>query len=152
MAGDITAQKADAIVSSDNCFLQMSHGVSLAIRRAAGSGVLNEVARYGQVLPGRAVVTSAGALKARFLFHAVTIGLGPQGGVFPNRDLLSEIMASFSYHADTLSLQTIAFPLLGTGGAGFSKPVCLDTMFRFLVRTLLHGLTSVREVRVVILE
>jgi hypothetical protein len=30
--------------------------------------------------------------------------------------------------------------------------VCLDTMFRFLARMLLHGLTSVREARIIIFE
>jgi O-acetyl-ADP-ribose deacetylase (regulator of RNase III) len=68
----------------------------------------------------------------------------------PSRDLISEIMASCFYHADTLHVRTIAFPLLGTGVGGFSRAICLDTMFRFLARTLARGLTSVREARIVI--
>jgi O-acetyl-ADP-ribose deacetylase (regulator of RNase III) len=61
-------------------------------------------------------------------------------------------MASCFYHADSLLVRTIAFPLLGTGGAGYPEAVCLDTMFRFLARTLLRGLTSVREARLVIYD
>ncbi len=48
-------------------------GVDGAIHRAAGPGILQETrARYPQGCPtGSAVVTSAGSLKARYLFHAV---------------------------------------------------------------------------------
>jgi serine/threonine protein kinase/O-acetyl-ADP-ribose deacetylase (regulator of RNase III) len=153
LGGDLVKQEVDAIVSSDTCSLTMEYGVSLAIRIAAGVGYAAEVRRYERVLPGRAVVTSAGSLPARYVFHGVTIGETPQDRlILPSPDLISEIMASCFHHADTLSVSTIAFPLLGTGGAGFSKPVCLDTMFRFLARTLLRGLTSVQEATIVIFE
>jgi O-acetyl-ADP-ribose deacetylase (regulator of RNase III) len=102
------------------------------------------------VRPGRVVVTSAGNLPARFLFHGVTLGLIGDDWIVPSRDLISEIMASCFYHADTLNVQSIAFPLLGTGAAGFSREVCLDTMFRYLARMFLHGLSCVQEARIVI--
>jgi serine/threonine protein kinase len=153
LGGDLVVQEVDAIVSSDTSFLTMDYGVSKAIRLAAGVKYAEEVRRYTLVLPGRAVVTSAGNLPARYVFHGVTIG-GTQLArlILPSPNLISEIMASCFYQADTLSVETIAFPLLGAGGAGFSKPVCLDTMFRFLARTLLRGLTSVQEARIVIFE
>jgi hypothetical protein len=44
----------------------------------------------------------------------------------------------------------MAFPVLGTGAGRLSEEICLDTMFRYLVRTLLHGVTSVREARIVL--
>jgi serine/threonine protein kinase len=153
LGGDLVRQGVDAIVSSDTCYLTMHNGVSMAIRVAAGVQYEKEVQRYNRVLPGRAVVTSAGNLSARYVFHGVTIGDSPRDRlILPSPDLIREIMASCFYHADTLSVTTIAFPLLGTGAAGFPKPVCLDTMFRFLVRMLLGGLTSVREARIVIFE
>jgi O-acetyl-ADP-ribose deacetylase (regulator of RNase III) len=131
----------------------MNYGVSKAIRLAAGAEYAREVQHYRPVLPGRAIVTSAGNLPARYVFHGVTIGALPREWfIWPSPNLISAIMASCFYHADTLSVATIAFPLLGTGGAGFSKSVCLDTMFRFLARTLLRGLTSVREATIVIFE
>ena len=133
--------------------------------------MVEEARRLVPVLPGRAVVTSGGALRARFIFHGVTIGalagypaewvrpnpelfkwLLGNSWVFPSRDLISEIMSSCFYHADTLQVRSIAFPLLGTGGAGFSKEVCLDTMYRFLARMFLRGLTSVREARIVLFD
>jgi O-acetyl-ADP-ribose deacetylase (regulator of RNase III) len=72
--------------------------------------------------------------------------------VQPSRDLIAEIMASCFYHADTLDIRSIAFPLLGTGSGGFSKDVCLDAMCRFLARMLLRGLTCVQEVRIVLFD
>jgi serine/threonine protein kinase/O-acetyl-ADP-ribose deacetylase (regulator of RNase III) len=148
--GDIVDQDVDAIVSSADSYLSMNAGVQKAIREAAGSRVHEEAGRYVPVRPGRAVVTSGGKLKARFIFHGATLGFF-QGQIrLPSRDYISEIMASCFYHADTLDVRTIAFPLLGTGGGGFSKEVCLDTMFLFLARMLLRGLTCVDEARIVL--
>ena len=103
-------------------------------------------------------------MPARFIFHAVTSGyvtdLQPEaqsGGirqllalVVPSRDLISELMESCFYQADTLNVRSIALPLLGTGTMRFDRDVCLDTMFRFLARKFLHGLTTVREARIVL--
>jgi serine/threonine protein kinase len=148
--GDIVDQEVDAIVSSADQFLSMNFGVQEAIRERAGGVVHKEAMRYVPVRPGRVVATSGGGLKARFVFHGVTSGFWRGEFLRPSRDLISEIMASCFYHADTLEVQSIAFPLLGTGGCGFPEGVCLDTMFRFLARTLLRGLTCVREARVVL--
>jgi serine/threonine protein kinase len=156
LRGNIVEQQVEAIVSSDDEDLTMGAsdegvgGAARAILRAAGPVIAEEARRYVPVRPGRAVVTSAGALPARFIFHGVTLGASRDPSVRPSRDLISEILASCFYHADSLHVQTIAFPLLGTGKGGFSQAVCLDTMFRFLARTLLRGITSVREARVVL--
>jgi serine/threonine protein kinase len=148
--GNLVEQEVDALVSSDDEALSMGGGVSAALRRAAGPTLEEEAQRYVPVRAGRAVVTPAGALPARFVFHAVTIGRRDREWVLPSRDLISEIMDSCFYHADTLGLQSLAFPLLGTGSGGFPPDVCLDTMFRFLARKFLHGLTTVRLVRIVL--
>jgi len=59
-------------------------------------------------------------------------------------------MASCLYHADSHAVTSIAFPLLGTGAMGFPRDICLDTMFQFLARMFLRGLTSVREARIIL--
>jgi len=170
LAGDITDQAVDAIVSSDDESVSMSGGVSGRIRIAGGASIAQEAFRYVAagtlyplaerparyvlpahgVRPGRAVVTSAGTLKARFVFHGVTLGAEAGEWVEPSRDLITEIMESCFYHADTLRLRSLAFPLLATGAGRFPKDVCLDTMFRFLVRKLLRGVTTVSDVRLVL--
>ncbi len=139
-----------AILPTNDYYLSMDTGVSQAIREAGGFKIEEEARRYAKVLPGRAVVTSGGNLRARFVFHGVTLGLSGGNPVFPSRDLISEIMSSCFYHADTLQVRSIAFPLLGTGAGGFSKETCLDTMFRYLSRMLLRGLSCVEESRIVV--
>jgi O-acetyl-ADP-ribose deacetylase (regulator of RNase III) len=130
----------------------MGYGVSEAIRLAAGPAIEDEVRRFVPVRPGRAVVTSFGNHPTiRFIFHGVTVGYDVDKKiVFPSRDLIAEIMSCCFYHADTLQLRSLAFPLFGTGAQGFPKGDCLDTMFQFLVRMFLRGLTPVTEARVVL--
>jgi O-acetyl-ADP-ribose deacetylase (regulator of RNase III) len=130
----------------------MNYGVSLALRKAAGAMVELEAGRLARVRPGRAVVTSAGRLPARFIFHGVTMGFSNQQWILPSRDLLAEILASCFYHADSLQVRSIAFPLLGTGAGGFPMDVCLDTTFQHLARAFLHGLTCVEEARIVVFD
>lgn len=148
--GDIVLEEADAIVSSDNDELTMQYGVSLAIRNAAGPRVPEDASRFPPVLPGRVVVTQAGDLKARFIFHAVTNGSAPRAIVRPSRDLISELVAGCFYHADSLHVTSIVLPLMATGGAGFPRPVAMDTLFLTLARQLSRGMTSVREARIVL--
>jgi O-acetyl-ADP-ribose deacetylase (regulator of RNase III) len=148
--GNLSEQRVDALVSSDDESLSMGGGVSARLESAAGEGYAARARQYAPARPGRAVVTPAGALPARFVLHGVTMGTWGEDRVGPSRDLLNEIMESCFYHADTLGLTSIAFPLLGTGAGQFSREVCLDTMFRFLARKLEHGLTTVREARLIL--
>src|ERR1051326_2860263 len=75
LQGDITQQSADAIVNAANSSLMGGGGVDGAIHRAGGPAILEECKRIreasGPLLPGRAVATTAGNLKAKFVFHAV---------------------------------------------------------------------------------
>ncbi len=151
--GDIAAQEVDAVVSSDDDMLSMGGGVSWALSEAAGPQLLRDAQRFAPVRPGRTIATRGGALPARFVFHGVTMGFTRTENrqwLTPSRDIINEIMENCFHQADTLGVQTIAFPLLGTGSGGFPQDVCLDTMFRFLVRKLLRGLTTVREARIVL--
>jgi O-acetyl-ADP-ribose deacetylase (regulator of RNase III) len=148
--GNIVEQPVDAVVSSDDDHLTMGGGVSQAILWAGGSQIEKEAWKFVPVRPGRVIVTSGGKLKARFVFHGVTMGTSEGRPLRPSRDLIYEILTSCFYHADTLNVQRIALPLLGTGVGGFSEELCLDTMVRYLARMLMRGLTSVREAAVVL--
>jgi serine/threonine protein kinase len=152
LRGDIVKQQVDATVSSDDCHLTMGGGVSAAIRRAAGEAIAIEAERQAPVRPGRVIATSGGNLPARLVLHGVTVGFVKDELVCPSRDLITEIMASCFYHADSHDVRSIAFPLLGTGAQKFPRDVCLDTMFQFLARMFLRGLTSVREARIVLFD
>lgn len=144
-SGDITKVAADVLVSSASCYLEMDVGVALALLKAGGKIIRDEAKKYVPVREGRTVVTSAGKLQARFVFHAVTIGWQR-----PSRDIVAEIMENCFYQSDSFGIESIAFPLLGSGAGGFPRDICLDTMFRFLTRKLFYSPTTIREATIVI--
>lgn len=149
---NIVDQRVDVIVSSDDSHLTMGGGVSSAIAERAGDEYVAEARAFLPVRPGRVVVTRPGRLPLRFVFHAITIGYGRDSVQLPSRNIIAELINSCFYHADTLAVRSIAFPLLGTGAAGFSREICLDIMFRIIARKLLHGVTCVEQVHIVDME
>src|SRR5262245_60622219 len=74
---DITQLQVDAIVNAANSTLLGGGGVDGAIHRAGGPAILAACrelrrTRYPDGLPtGEAVMTTAGALSARFVIHTV---------------------------------------------------------------------------------
>jgi O-acetyl-ADP-ribose deacetylase (regulator of RNase III) len=114
--GDITTSKADVLVSSDDCYLTMGGGVSAAIRRAAGGGILLEVAKKIPAKLGDVVVTGAGSLPAKHVFHAITIGDSESNAT----DVVGKTTRRSLSILRMLGLSSIAFPAIGAGVAGFS--------------------------------
>jgi len=138
--GDITRQAIDAIVNAANRELSGGGGVDGAIHRAAGPLLMEQTrARYPGGCPtGEAVVTDAGRLAARFVFHAV----GPvwYGGKEGESRLLSSAYWRCLELAREHRCGGIAFPAISTGVYGYPKDlaaeVSLATAADFLRR---HG-------------
>src|SRR5438045_9425035 len=86
VVGDITKQETDAIVNAANSSLMGGGGVDGAIHRAGGPRILEECleirhSEYPEGLPtGRAVITTAGLLPARYVIHTVGPVYGREGG------------------------------------------------------------------------
>ena len=80
--GDITAQEVDAVVNAANSALAGGGGVDGAIHRAAGPVLMQQTReRYPQgCATGDAVVTDAGKLEAKHVFHAVGVPALPRTG------------------------------------------------------------------------
>ncbi len=116
--GDITSSQADVLVSSDDYVLSMGGGVSAAIRRAGGEAVMLDAAKKTPAELGDVIVTTAGNLPAAYLFHAITIGEG--GRAEDAASVLQKATVRCFELLDTLGLETIAFPAIGAGVAGFS--------------------------------
>ncbi|MEU8691175.1 O-acetyl-ADP-ribose deacetylase [Streptomyces sp. NPDC048665] len=149
--GDITRQSADAIVNAANSSLLGGGGVDGAIHRRGGPAVLEEcralrASRYGKGLPtGRAVATTAGALDARWVIHAV-------GPVYSAGEDRSELLASCYREslrvADELGARTVAFPAISAGIYGWP----MEDAARIAVETVRAARTSVEEVRFVLFD
>lgn len=147
--GDITRQQVDAIVNAANSRLAGGGGVDGAIHRVAGPEVLQETRqRHPRGCPaGSAVVTGAGQLSARFLFHAV----GPvwQGGRQKEPDLLKSAYRSCLQLAVDHNCQSIAFPALSTGAYGYpADRAALDALSAIL--EFLRQLESPLHVKIVL--
>jgi O-acetyl-ADP-ribose deacetylase (regulator of RNase III) len=132
--GDITQIRVDAIVNAANAGLSGGGGVDGAIHRAGGPAIMRELdgirASAGGCPTGSAVVTSAGALPARHVFHAV----GPiyrDGMHSEGRKLAACYNACFDL-AEQHAARTISFPAISTGANGYpleeAAGVALETM------------------------
>ena len=122
--GDITTSRADVLVSSDDSYLTMGGGVSAAIRRAAGEGILLDVAKKIPAELGDVVVTSAGSLPAKHVFHAVTIGQSAAAA----QEVVENTTRQALRLLKALGLASIAFPAIGAGAAGFAYDDVASTM------------------------
>lgn len=116
---DLLTSPAEVLVSSDDYMLTMSGGVSAAIGTAAGSGLLVDVQKSVPRRLGDVVVTSAGLLRARYVFHVVTIGPSGDGPSGPEQSIETAVGRCLDL-LEPLGLHSISFPALGTGVAGYS--------------------------------
>jgi O-acetyl-ADP-ribose deacetylase (regulator of RNase III) len=138
--GDITEMETDAIVNAANSSLMGGGGVDGAIHRKGGPKILEECKRirateWPQGLPtGKAVVTSGGNLKAKYVIH--TVGPIWQGGHSGEPELLADAYKNSLTLAVSKGLRTIAFPSISTGAYGYpiqdASRVALKTVKNFL--------------------
>lgn len=121
--GDITTIAADAIVNAANSSLLGGGGVDGAIHGKGGKAILDDCIairnKQGGCATGKAVITSAGNLPARYVIH--TVGPVWQGGQKQEPELLKDCYHNSLQLAKTYGLKTIAFPNISTGIYHFPK-------------------------------
>ncbi|MFF8679580.1 O-acetyl-ADP-ribose deacetylase [Streptomyces sp. NPDC015237] len=149
--GDITRERADAIVNAANSSLLGGGGVDGAIHRRGGPAILAEcrslrAGHLGKGLPtGRAVATTAGDLDASWVIHTV----GPVYSTTEDRaDLLASCYRESLHVADELGARTVALPAISTGV--YRWP--MDDAARIAVETVRATRTSVTEARFVLFD
>jgi O-acetyl-ADP-ribose deacetylase (regulator of RNase III) len=153
MKGDITQQATDAIVNAANSSLMGGGGVDGAIHHAGGPAILAEckqiVSRQGHLPTGKAVITTAGNMKAKHVIH--TVGPIWHGGSQGEAELLaSAYRESLKLAADS-NLTSIAFPSISTGAYGYP----LDEASRIAIKAVASFLgetTSIKEVDFVLFD
>ncbi|HEV8040387.1 MAG TPA: macro domain-containing protein [Bryobacteraceae bacterium] len=119
--GDITSANAQVIVSSDDYYITMGGGVSASILRAGGQEIMIDAAKKVPAKLGEIIVTTAGRLQAQYVFHAITIeGRRTDRGKAQAKDIVRNSVSRCFDLLDSLGLNSIAFPAIGAGVAGFS--------------------------------
>ncbi|XP_074857625.1 protein mono-ADP-ribosyltransferase PARP14-like isoform X2 [Carettochelys insculpta] len=146
---DIQDATTDVIVSSVGRDLQLGVGpLSQSLLQKAGPKLQLEFNEESQIqVPNQGCVfqTSGCNLACSFLFHAV-LPVWDQGrgaAMTTLRDVVKECLQK----TEALSLHSITFPAIGTGGFGFPKPtvarLMFDEVFKFSSN---HNLKSLQEV------
>jgi O-acetyl-ADP-ribose deacetylase (regulator of RNase III) len=138
VVGDITKVPADAIVNAANSALAGGGGVDGAIHRVGGPSIMEELhvirRQIGSCPAGSAVATGAGALPARWIFHAV----GPiyRGGLHGEAAALASCYRTCLRMAQEREAASISFPAISTGAYGYpvaeAADIALDVVTGFL--------------------
>ncbi|HZR44576.1 MAG TPA: O-acetyl-ADP-ribose deacetylase [Ktedonobacteraceae bacterium] len=145
MRGNIVEVEADAIVNAANSGLAGGGGVDGAIHRAGGPSIMEECRKIGGCPTGSAVATSAGQLKASYIFHAV----GPIYNLHDDKErLLASAYQSCLHLAEQYKIKSVAFPSLSTGAYGYpihqAAPIALRTVIEHIKKpTSLQHVTFV---------
>lgn len=151
LKGDITRIHVDAIVNAANSQLAGGGGVDGAIHRAGGPEIMLELddirARIGQCPTGSAVMTGAGQLPAKFVFHAV----GPRyrDGRHDEADLLASCYRTCLQLAKENDVHTISFPSISTGIYGYPIREAAEIAVRTVAEWLREHPTPVHTVKLV---
>ena len=152
--GDITKQDTDAIVNAANSSLMGGGGVDGAIHRAGGPAILEEckqiVARQGRLPTGKAVMTTGGNLKARYVIH--TVGPIWRGGNNGEPELLASAYQESLKLAMENQLSSVSFPSISTGAYGYPIDKASRVAIGVVIASLRQSVTSVREVVFVLFD
>lgn len=141
LRGDITKVKVDVIVNAANASLMGGGGVDGAIHQAGGPAILEackEIVRLsGDCATGEAVITTAGALPAKYVIH--TVGPVWRGGALGEARKLASCYRNSLRLAEENGCTSIAFPNISTGVYGYPKPeaaaIAVEAVKDYLTRS-----------------
>ncbi|GAB1300238.1 Protein mono-ADP-ribosyltransferase PARP14 [Apodemus speciosus] len=143
--------KTHAIVNSISSDLLLKRGpLSQAVLEKAGPELQEELTKAGQgvsVNVGTILQTSGCNLNSRHIFHVVTPHWKSDNSAWSLK-IMKHIICDCLRTAEGLSLQSIAFPAIGTGNLGFPKPefakLIISEVLKFSSRNKLKTLQEVQ--------
>ncbi|CAA9433370.1 MAG: O-acetyl-ADP-ribose deacetylase [uncultured Pyrinomonadaceae bacterium] len=150
--GDITQEKADAIVNAANSTLLGGGGVDGAIHARGGKRILEECReirknKFPDGLPtGEAVITSGGNLLTRFVIH--TVGPIYRMNAGKEAKLLAKCYVNSLALAVENNLQTVAFPSISTGAFAYPKSEAAQVSSKS-IEEFLSANETIEQVRLV---
>lgn len=148
--GDIIESNTDVIVNSDDYLLPMKDGLSGYLLEKGGLEIMNDVKKKRKAKLGDVVVTTAGNLPHKFIFHCVTVSGTQQ---FKNIDselqeaMREEMEENVIRHSmskcfrllSAMDLESISVPCIGIRRAGFSfervGKIMAEVISDFLLKT-----------------
>ena len=142
---DITKETTEAIVNAANSSLLGGGGVDGAIHDAGGPSILKEcrsiVAKIGHLPAGKAVLTTGGRLRSKYVVH--TVGPIYRSGQSGEARTLASCYRESIRIADDHAITSVAFPSISTGAFGY--PV--HDAAHVAVATVVEALKSTVHVR-----
>ena len=154
LIGDITKIRVDAIVNAANSSLAGGGGVDGAIHRAGGPGIMRELDEIrlasGGCPTGSAVVTTAGALPAQYVFH--TVGPIYRDGRHGEAAQLASCYRKCLELAEQRDLRSISFPAISTGAYGYPAAEAAGIALETVANHLHREESKVREVFFVLFD
>ena len=148
LVGDITTINTEVIVNAANFRLLGGGGVDGAIHKAGGNKILEECKHirntmYPDGLPvGKAVITSAGNMKAKYIVHTV----GPQYRF--DKDPVKSLVSCYTNAlllADEYKCSSIAFPAIATGVYGYPKEEATNIAYE-TVKQLIEKCIYIKDI------
>lgn len=126
VTGNIVESDSQVIVSSDDTLLTMGGGVSMSIRQAGGQFVQFDAQRHLPAKVGDVIVSTAGELKQEYIFHCLTIDKEYLKETRVGLNILTSDKVEYIIRSSVdkcfrlmtvLNIDSIAFPLIGSGNA-----------------------------------
>ena len=125
--GSILDSQAEVMVNCSGSTMTMSAGLTRTIREAGGEAIYEDAQSKLPVKVGDAVVTTAGKLPQKYIFHCITIDRSVDRSSTPEGVSEADIQHYIIRHSidrcfrllRAMELTSIAFPAIGVGCAGF---------------------------------
>jgi O-acetyl-ADP-ribose deacetylase (regulator of RNase III) len=145
--GDITHEETDAIVNAANSRLAGGGGVDGAIHQAGGPAIMEECRKIGGCPTGKAVITTGGNLKARYVIH--TVGPIYRGGNKNEAELLASAYRESLKLASRKGLTSVAFPSISTGAYGYPIEEAADIALKAAI-DYINAYSDIKLIRFVL--
>lgn len=142
--GNILDSQAEVVVNSSGSKMTMGGGLTRAIREAGGEVIREDAQTKLPVNVGDAVVTTAGRLRQKYVFHCITIDKSIDHSNTPEGVSDNDIHQYIIGHSidkcllllHAMGLTSIAFPAIGAGAAGIPFKKVAEVMAEAIGRNL----------------